>query len=264
MLPAVLDQTMLATGAARDRARSRPRSPTSRGSSRAYVVAAAAATPLWGKLGDRSGASGCSSRADLFVAASALCGAAQDITQLIALRLVQGTAAGGLMTLAMAAVGDLVAPRERGRYQGYIAATFAVATIVGPLLGGVLVDGASWRWVFFVNLPVGLARPRRAARCGCRRPRPSRPGTRSTRRRRAARRRDERADAGVHLGRRPLRVGLGAVLALIAATVVLVGGARRARAARRRSDRAARAAAHARGRGRERRAVPRPPPRCSR
>ena len=61
------------------------------------------------------------------------------------------------MTLAMAAVGDLVAPRERGRYQGYIAATFAVATIVGPLIGGVLVDHASWRWVFLVNLPIGAA-----------------------------------------------------------------------------------------------------------
>jgi MFS family permease len=69
---------------------------------------------------------------------------------------VQGTAAGGLMALAMATVGDLVDPRERGRYQGYIAATFAVATVVGPLLGGALVEGASWRWVFFVNLPVGL------------------------------------------------------------------------------------------------------------
>src|SRR5206468_9826218 len=71
-------------------------------------------------------------------------------------RLIQGAAAGGLMTLAMAAVGDLVAPRERGRYQGYIAAAFAVATVVGPLIGGVLVEHASWRWVFYVNLPLGV------------------------------------------------------------------------------------------------------------
>src|ERR671920_1356094 len=92
----------------------------------------------------------------VFVAASALCGAAQDITELIVLRLGQGIAAGGLMALAMAAVGDLVSPRERGRYQGYIAATFAVATVVGPLLGGVLVESATWRWVFLVNLPVGI------------------------------------------------------------------------------------------------------------
>src|SRR5256885_7913108 len=93
----------------------------------------------------------------LFVGASAVCGASQSIGELIVLRLVQGLAAGGLMSLAMATVGDLVAPRERGRYQGYIAATFAVATVVGPLLGGLLVDAASWRWVFFVNLPVGVA-----------------------------------------------------------------------------------------------------------
>jgi EmrB/QacA subfamily drug resistance transporter len=155
MLPAVLDQTMLATGL-----------PVIAGDLgtlsdvswivTAYVVAAAAATPLWGKLGDRLGRKRMLELALIvFVIASALCGGAQDVTQLIVLRLVQGTAAGGLMALAMATVGDLVSPRERGRYQGYIAATFAVATIVGPLLGGALVQGPGWRWVFFVNLPVG-------------------------------------------------------------------------------------------------------------
>src|SRR5215213_5228376 len=156
MLPAVLDQTILATGL--------PVIASDLGSLgdvswvvTAYVVAAAATTPLWGKLGDRYG------RKLLlevslghFLLASALCGMAQDITQLIAVRIVQGAAAGGLMTLAMAAVGDLVSPRERGRYQGYIAATFAVATVVGPLLGGALVESATWRWVFLVNLPVGI------------------------------------------------------------------------------------------------------------
>jgi EmrB/QacA subfamily drug resistance transporter len=157
MLPAVLDQTILATAL-----------PVIAGDLgtlsdvswvvTAYVVAAAASTPMWGKLGDRLGRKLLLEIALLaFVASSALCGAAQDITQLIVLRAVQGAAAGGLMTLAMAAVGDLVAPRERGRYQGYIAATFAVATIVGPLIGGVLVDHASWRWVFLVNLPIGVA-----------------------------------------------------------------------------------------------------------
>src|SRR3954454_21998789 len=156
MLPAVLDQTILATAL--------PVIAGDLGSLSdvswvvtAYVVAAAETTPLWGKLGDRHGRKPLLELALLvFVAASALCGAAQDITQLIVLRLVQGAAAGGLMTLAMATVGDLVAPRERGRYQGYIAATFAVATIVGPLIGGTLVDHASWRWVFFVNLPIGV------------------------------------------------------------------------------------------------------------
>jgi MFS family permease len=113
---------------------------------------------MWGKLGDRIGRKLLLEVALLgFVLTSALCAVTQDITQLIVLRAVQGAAAGGLMTLAMAAVGDLVAPRERGRYQGYIAATFAVATIVGPLIGGVLVEHASWRWVFLVNLPIGAA-----------------------------------------------------------------------------------------------------------
>jgi MFS family permease len=91
----------------------------------------------------------------IFLAASAVCGVAQDMTWLIVSRAVQGAAAGGLMSLAMAAVGDLVSPRERGRYQGYIAIAFALATVVGPLIGGVLVEHASWRWVFYVNLPVG-------------------------------------------------------------------------------------------------------------
>ena len=157
MLPAVLDQTILATAL--------PTIAADLGSVTdiswvvtAYVVAAAATTPLWGKLGDRHGRKLLLEvSVVVFVLASAFCAAAQDITQLIVLRLVQGAAAGGLMTLAMAVVGDLVAPRERGRYQGYIAAAFAVATVVGPLLGGLLVQGASWRWVFLVNLPLGAA-----------------------------------------------------------------------------------------------------------
>src|SRR5947208_7536958 len=157
MLPAVLDQTILATAL-----------PTIAGDLgslsdvawvvTAYVVAAAAFTPVWGKLGDRRGRKALLEVAlVMFVSASALCGAAQTITELIVVRMIQGVAAGGLMALAMAVVGDLVSMRERGRYQGYIAIVFAVATVVGPLLGGVLVQHVGWRWVFYVNLPVGVA-----------------------------------------------------------------------------------------------------------
>ncbi len=157
MLPGVLDQTILATALptiAADLGRLSDISWVVT----AYVVAAAATTPLWGKLGDRHGRKRLLELSlALFLTASALCGAAQDITLLVVARVGQGIAAGGLMTLAMAAVGDLVSPRERARYQGYIAATFAVATVAGPLVGGVLVDHASWRWAFYVNLPLGLA-----------------------------------------------------------------------------------------------------------
>jgi EmrB/QacA subfamily drug resistance transporter len=157
MLPAVLDQTILATALPVIAGDLGSLSDVSWVVS-AYVVAAAAATPLWGKLGDRHGRKLLLEVAlVVFVTTSALCSFAADIPQLVALRAVQGAAAGGLMTLAMAVVGDLVAPRERGRYQGYIAATFAGATIIGPLVGGALVDGAGWRWVFLVNLPVGAA-----------------------------------------------------------------------------------------------------------
>jgi EmrB/QacA subfamily drug resistance transporter len=156
MLPAVLDQTILSTALptiAADLGRISDLSWLVT----AYVVAAAAATPLWGKLSDRLGRKPLLELAlAIFLAASALCGIAQSLTFLVVSRAIQGAAAGGLMTLAAAAVGDLVSPRERGRYQGYIVATFAVATVIGPAIGGVLTEHASWRWVFYVNLPVGL------------------------------------------------------------------------------------------------------------
>jgi EmrB/QacA subfamily drug resistance transporter len=156
MLPAVLDQTMLATALPTISADLGKLADVS-WIVTAYVVAAAASTPLWGKLGDRHGRKRLLELSlVLFVATSAVCGQAQDITALIVSRAMQGIAAGGLMTLANAAVGDLVSPRERGRYQGYIAAVFAIATVAGPLIGGLLVDHASWRWVFYVNLPLGV------------------------------------------------------------------------------------------------------------
>jgi EmrB/QacA subfamily drug resistance transporter len=157
MLPAVLDQTILAT-ALPTIALDLGRVTDVAWLVTAYVVAAAASTPLWGKLGDRHGRKRLLEIAlALFLAASALCGAAPGIASLIVARAIQGVAAGGLMTLAMAAIGDLVSPRERARYQGYIAATFAVATVAGPLVGGVIVQHVGWRWVFYVNLPIGLA-----------------------------------------------------------------------------------------------------------
>ena len=157
MLPAVLDQTILATAL--------PTIASDLGTLAdvswvvsAYVVASAATIPVWGKLGDRLGRKRVLEVSlALFLAASAICGLAGSLTMLVAARAVQGAAAGGLMTLAMAAVGDLVSPRERARYQGYIAAVFALATVAGPLAGGLLTEQVSWRWVFYVNLPLGLA-----------------------------------------------------------------------------------------------------------
>src|SRR3954470_20945370 len=156
MLPAVLDQTILATALptiAADLGRVTQVSWLVT----VYVVCATAATPLWGKLSDRLGRKGLLQLSlALFIGASALCGLAQDLTQLLIVRGVQGVAAGGLMTLAMTAVGDLVEPRQRGRYQGYISMVFAGATVLGPLIGGLLVDLVSWRVLFYVNVPLGL------------------------------------------------------------------------------------------------------------
>jgi len=157
MLPAVLDQTVLATALPTIAAQLGSIGDVSHLVT-VYVLASTATTPLWGKLGDRHGRRALLAGAlSLFLLASAACGVAHSLEWLIVARGVQGVAAGGLMSLAMASVGDLVAPRERARWQGRIATVFAGAAVAGPLIGGVLVEHASWRWVFYVNLPLGLA-----------------------------------------------------------------------------------------------------------
>ena len=122
----------------------------------AYLLAATATTPLWGKLGDLFGRKYVFVLCILiFLAGSALCGISQNMLQLIIFRALQGLGGGGLMVLAMAVIADVVPPRDRGRYQGVIGAVFGVSSVVGPLLGGFLVDNLSWHWVFYVNLPIG-------------------------------------------------------------------------------------------------------------
>ena len=119
-----------------------------------YLLASTISTPLYGKLGDLYGRKRVFQAAIvIFLIGSALCGQAQGMGELIAFRTLQGLGGGGLIVLAQAIIGDVVSPRDRGRYQGIFGAVFGVSSVAGPLIGGFLVDNASWRWIFYVNLP---------------------------------------------------------------------------------------------------------------
>jgi hypothetical protein len=122
----------------------------------AYLLAATVTGPIYGKLGDLYGRKGILQTAIvIFLVGSALCGISQNMTELISFRALQGLGAGGLMVTTIAVVGDIIPPRDRGRYQGVFGAVFGVSTVIGPLLGGFFVDNLSWRWIFYVNLPTG-------------------------------------------------------------------------------------------------------------
>ncbi len=123
----------------------------------AYLLTSTTATPIFGKLSDTYGRRALMIPAIvIFVLASVLCAMSGNLTELIICRGLQGIGGAGLLAMAQASVADVVSPRERGRYQGYLAGTWAVASVAGPVLGGYVTEGLSWRWIFWMNLPLGL------------------------------------------------------------------------------------------------------------
>jgi EmrB/QacA subfamily drug resistance transporter len=123
----------------------------------AYLLSSTVSTPLWGKLGDLYGRKQFFQAAIvLFLIGSVLSGLSQSMVELIGFRALQGLGGGGLMVGAQTIVGDVVSPRERGRYMGLFMAMFGVTTVIGPLIGGLFVEYASWRWIFYINIPIGV------------------------------------------------------------------------------------------------------------
>ena len=162
MLLAALDQTIVSTALPRIASDLNGLSKYSWVAT-SYLLTSAVATPLYGKISDMFGRKRIfQSAIIIFLIGSALCGLSQNMNELIFFRGLQGIGAGGLMTLVFAIIGDIVPPRQRGRYQGYFGAVFATSSVVGPLLGGLFADAHSilgitgWRWIFYINVPIGI------------------------------------------------------------------------------------------------------------
>ena len=123
----------------------------------AYLLTATVSGPIWGKTSDIFGRRSIFLLGvSIFLIGSALCGLSQEMWQFIAFRGLQGLGAGALFPVALAIIGDIFAPSERGKYQGFFGAMFGVAFLIGPAIGGLITDNISWHWIFFVNIPLGL------------------------------------------------------------------------------------------------------------